>query len=150
MNYTPESFRSSLIALSIVTLTLLGSGNAADGNPHSSSKAVARIGREFKLRVRQQVMLKGENLRIRFAEVKEDSRCPSDVTCVWAGNAAVRLDVSSGVRGNKSLTLNTTGNSPPVAYKHYELKLVDVSPYPRTSRKIAPREYVITLLVSKS
>jgi hypothetical protein len=149
MNYASGVFRLCLIAFA--TLILLGSGNAANGNPHSKSGApAARIGREFKLRARHQVTLKGENLRIRFAAVTEDSRCPADVKCVWAGNAAIRLEVSSGGRDHKTLMLNTTGNSPPVRYNHYEIKLVELSPYPRTSRKIAPGDYVVKLLVSKT
>src|SRR5882672_10036739 len=100
MNHTSCPFRSRLIALGIVALMLLGSGSAADGK---SGTQVVRLGREFKLRARHQVTLKREGLQIKFVEVKEDSRCPADVKCVWAGNAAVRLEVSIRGKGRKSL-----------------------------------------------
>ncbi len=83
--------------------------------------------------------------------VREDSRCPKDVTCVWAGNAAVRLWVTSG-RSGKTVTLNTNKSptlSDEVEYKGYKIKLVDLSPYPRSDQKIAKGEYRATLLVSK-
>jgi hypothetical protein len=35
-------------------------------------------------------------LRVRPIAVVEDSRCPTDVTCVWAGRLVVRSEVSGG------------------------------------------------------
>jgi hypothetical protein len=65
----------------------------------------------------------------------------------------VRLDVSTNRSNSKSLTLNT-GHSPSLAneaqYQGYNLKLVDLSPYPRSDRKIAAGDYVVTMLVSKA
>jgi hypothetical protein len=138
--------------LCLTCIVLLG-WNAAYGNPHSKGRTqVARLGREFRLRARQQVTLKGESLRIKFVEVKEDSRCPADVKCVWAGNAAVRLDVSIRGRGSKSLTLNTNSSSSLVdenLYRGYRVKLVELTPYPRSDHQIAADNYVVTLLVNK-
>src|ERR1700704_4290387 len=71
---------------------------------------IARLNSEFKLKAGQQVTLKGTRLRIRFVTVENDSRCPSDVTCVWAGNAAVRLQLSNG-RSSRTVTLNTSSNA---------------------------------------
>jgi hypothetical protein len=36
----------------------------------------------------------GEGLRVRPLEVIEDSRCPLDVTCVWAGRVRLRASIS--------------------------------------------------------
>ena len=46
------------------------------------------------------------DLRVSFAQVVEDSRCPASVVCVWQGNGAIRLDITTG-RGAQSATLNT-------------------------------------------
>lgn len=152
MNFGGGLLRPRLISLCLTCFVLLG-WNAAYGNPHSKDRTqVARLGREFRLRARQQVTLKGESLRIKFVEVKEDSRCPADVKCVWAGNAAVRLDVSIRGRGSKSLTLNTNSSSSLVdenLYRGYRVKLVELIPYPRSNRKIAAGDYIVTLLVNR-
>jgi hypothetical protein len=153
MNFGFAPFRSCLIPLGVICFLLFGFANAADGTtkPKTSSE-VPRLGRPFKLRVGQQVTLRGERLGIKFAAVEGDSRCPSDVTCVWAGNAAVRLDVSVNRRHVKSMTLNTSKGSSFVGeqeYQGYKVKLVDLSPYPRSDLKIAAGDYVVTLLVSK-
>jgi hypothetical protein len=91
-------------------------------------------------------------LRIKFVAVEDDSRCPADVKCVWAGNAAVRLEVSTNRRDSTSLTLNTSRSSALVGetqYQGYKLRLVELNPYPRSDQKIAAGDYTVTLLVSK-
>ncbi len=35
-----------------------------------------------------------ENHQIKFVKVLEDSRCPKDVTCIWAGRAKVLVEVT--------------------------------------------------------
>lgn len=40
----------------------------------------------------------GGGLNVRPIEVIEDSRCPADVTCVWAGRLRVRATVSGAER----------------------------------------------------
>jgi hypothetical protein len=154
MNFGVGPLRPRLISFGITCFVLLGCWKAAEGNPHTKGRTlVACLGREFKLRAGQQVTLKGQSLRIKFAAVKEDSRCPADVKCVWAGNAAVRLDISIRGRGSKSLTLNTNSGSSLVdenQYRGYKVKLVELSPYPRSSQRIAAGDYIVTLLVSKN
>ena len=144
---------SRLICSVVTCFVLLGCWSAAGGNTDAApAMQVARLGRPFKLRSGQQVTLKGERLRIKFVTVESDSRCPADVRCVWAGNAAVRLDVDIRGRGSKSMTLNTnrgTSLADENMYRGYKLKLVDLSPYPRSDQKTAPGGYVATLLVSK-
>jgi hypothetical protein len=113
--------------------------------------AAARLNREFKLKVWQRVTLQGSNLRIKFVKVETDSRCPADVKCVWAGNAAIQVEIASG-RQSKAVTLST-GRGPAfvseVRYQGYKVKLVDLSPYPRSGGKTAPGDYAATLLISK-
>ena len=124
-------------------------GVARDGG----AAQAARVGREFKVKVGRAVTLERGGLRLRFAGVAEDSRCPIDVTCVWAGNAEVLIEVSTkGLRGKRTLRLNTN-TSPERAGEgkdgRYTVKLVGLSPQPRSGRKISAGEYTATLLVVK-
>ena len=152
MNCDRHRLRIRMALLAISCLAVLGSGGVLAANPYSNNAPDSvRLGREFKLKAGRQVTVKGTKLRIRFVAVENDSRCPSDVTCVWAGNAAVQLQLGTG-RGSKTVTLNTS-KSPSFAgeteYRGYKVKLVDLSPYPRSDRKIVRRDYTATLLVSK-
>ncbi|MEP6820486.1 MAG: hypothetical protein ABJA18_13200 [bacterium] len=150
MNYF-RSFCPRLIFMAI-TCFVLAASNAADGNARNARQPPApTLNREFKLNVGQQVAPKGTRLRITFVRVENDSRCPKDVKCVWAGNAAVQFHLSAG-RRSKTVTLNTSGNSTlarEAEYQGYKVKLIELSPYPRSDRRIAARDYTATLLVSK-
>jgi hypothetical protein len=144
--------RNRIASLSISCLVLLACSGVLGANPHSNDAIdEVRAGREFKLKLGRQVTVKRTRLRIRFVAVENDSRCPSDVTCVWAGNAAVRLQLGTG-RDSKSVTLNTSKSpsfSSETEYHGYKVALISLSPYPRSDRKIARRNYTATLLVSK-
>ena len=71
---------------------------------------------------------------VKFLKVVEDSRCPSDVTCIWEGQAIVLVEVTEtgkqaqqvelfyGKRINKSL----------FSSEGYSLKGMSLSPYPTT------------------
>ena len=152
MNCGRHRFLNRIASVAISFLVVLTFAGVLAANPHSpSAPDVVRLGREFKLKAGRQVTVKGTKLRIRFVTVENDSRCPSDVTCVWAGNAAVQLQLGTG-RGSKTVTLNTS-KSPSFAgeteYRGYRVKLVDLNPYPRSDRKIGRRDYTATLLVTR-
>src|ERR1041384_6590460 len=86
---------------------LFAASLTATAHAHSEKKTQQpRLGQEFELRIGQRAVIRKTNLTLRFVTVPEDSRCPSDVTCVWAGNARVELLVTNG-RRTKSMTLNS-------------------------------------------
>lgn len=140
--------------LVITGVTLAGTPEGMGGVTRSVGAAqAARLGREFKVKVGRVVQLKGESLRLKLVAVENDSRCPKNVNCVWAGNAEVLLEVGTpGARAKELLRLSTNP-SPQSAgegkYRRYQVKLVELSPQPRDGRKISPGEYTATLLVVK-
>jgi hypothetical protein len=138
-----------------MSVALLGGAVEAVAAPRRvTATQAARVGREFKIKVGQTVTFRGEALRLRFKRVTSDSRCPTGVECVWAGNAEVLIEVSAGGgRGKRTLSLNTNAGQERAAegtYRRYTVKLVGLSPYPQSGRKIRPGEYTATLLVVKS
>jgi hypothetical protein len=137
-----------------MSVALLGGSVEAVAAPRRVTATRAeRVGREFKIKVGRTVTFRGEALRLRFKRVTSDSRCPTGVECVWAGNAEVLIEVSAGgARGQRTLSLNTNAGQERAAegtYRRYTVKLVALSPYPQSGRKIRPGEYTATLLVSK-
>jgi hypothetical protein len=139
------------LVVSMGCLLLLGSF-AATGTAYAKRrKPVTHFRSELKLSPGQAVAVAGTKLRIKFIAVESDSRCPTDVACVWAGNAAVKLQLS-GLGKTRSVTLNTSQAGQFVSetiYQGYKVKLVDLSPRPRSTQKIAPGNYQATLLVIK-
>lgn len=79
--------------------------------------------------------------RVRADRVIEDSRCPSDVQCVHAGRLIVQVTVFGG-GWSKHFDLKL---GVPVNVADGSLKLVKVSPLPRTSQQEgSARQYRFT------
>ncbi len=62
---------------------------------------------EIKLLVNRQKTVTKDKLTLKFISVLEDSRCPEDVNCVWAGNAKVQIKLRSRRGISKTFELNT-------------------------------------------
>jgi hypothetical protein len=89
----------------------------------------------------------GESSAIRFTGVQGDSRCPADAMCIQGGDAVVQLRVTRE-REAHDVDLHT-GNMKPVTTGDVTVTLVELSPYPFSSRAIRPDEYRATLRVTR-
>lgn len=93
---------------------------------------------------------------IRFKEVIVDSRCPSDVTCVRAGEAKILVEIFKDERslGKEIITLGANVNSFETSLakffeKDFDVEFLSLSPYPKTSRKIKASDYQLNLKVTE-
>ena len=73
-----------------------------------------------------------------------DSRCPSDVVCVWEGKADVRIDVDRPQSG--SILLSTYDNLKDTV-GDFSFELIDVSPYPISTETIKLEDYNVALKI---
>lgn len=76
-------------------------------------------------------------------QVLEDSRCPADVQCVWAGTVKVKTSVT-GSRGTATLTLELGKG---ISTESGTITLTAVSPEKQSQSEIASRDYVFTFSV---
>lgn len=125
--------------------------NAPASTPDGSAPAASvSLDQPFALRVGQRATVAGANVNLRFEEVASDSRCPSGVQCVWAGNAVVRAVLSQD-RKAFGAELNTTLEPRSVRYLDYTVSLVSLTPQPAAQGSaIAPSEYVATFQVTRA
>jgi hypothetical protein len=100
---------------------------------------------EIELGVGEERLIPGTVLRIGFAGIAEDSRCPVDVTCVWEGNAAVEITVIAGSGPTQLRVLNTALEPRSMDFGGLRLTLVDVSPEPHEGEPIPPESYMVRL-----
>jgi len=75
-----------------------------------------------------------------------DSRCPSDVTCIWEGKVDVKIEIKSPQKGNIILS---THNNRIDTFDVYSFELIDVSPYPITTETIELKDYKVTLKIEE-
>ena len=81
-----------------------------------------------------------DGLRVRPLAIVEDSRCPINAICVWAGRLVVRTEVAGGNwRETRDLELRK-----PVPIADGQLTLVEAAPSKMADQPIAPGDYRFT------
>jgi hypothetical protein len=129
-----------LVSIGLLVMVIAGCGNTKPG-----------LGESFTLKVGQTVTIDGEDLKLKFDSVVSDSRCPSDVVCVWAGEAEVRL-IATQNGADTPLVLveeGLTSGLNVVDYKNYTIRF-KLTPYPVSTHQIQTSEYRLELTVTKS
>ena len=69
--------------------------------------SAATLGAPIQLAPGQSAVFEAEKLEVTFVDVLSDSRCPTDVTCVWQGVVTVRLAISSGGKETQHEVMET-------------------------------------------
>jgi hypothetical protein len=136
--------------LRLISLPLLLAA-CASGGGNGPTSPTPGLNEEFTLAPGQSAAVNGTNVRLTFDRVSEDSRCPTDVTCVWEGDAVVVLKVKVDAE-ETTREVHTQGGEPrlrkaPVG--NYVVTLVRLEPAPRSTSTIEPSAYRATLLVGR-
>ena len=95
-----------------------------------------------------------EGRSIRFKKLISDSRCPKGVTCIWAGEAKVLVEIldDGEVCGVRELTLS--GASEAISLQKLfpgesiSLLPAVLAPYPEIDKQISQEEYRLSLKVT--
>jgi hypothetical protein len=95
-----------------------------------------------------QEVLPDANLHLRFVGVSSDSRCAPYEDCLWAGNAAVEIELAIGTDPPNPYTLNTYLDPKSVDFAGYRVTLADLTPHPPSCRTASQSDYRAHLLVT--
>jgi hypothetical protein len=113
----------------------------------TEAAVVSQVGQTFDLRPGQTARVGSDGLLVGFRGVAADSRCATDVQCVWAGDAEVRIPVTVGRADWTSLALHTGVEPRSASFRTWRITVVDLKPAPRSTSKIPDENYVVTLRV---
>jgi hypothetical protein len=130
----------------LVFLSVILAASSCSG----SDDVQVRLNEEFCLSTGQHASIMAEDLTISLEEVTEDSRCPSGVTCVWAGRVSCVVEFTHAGSSHR-ITLTEPGLTSEYArqeYEEYELAF-NVTPYPEAGKKMADDTYRLHLMISK-
>ncbi|MCE3076389.1 hypothetical protein [Chryseobacterium gwangjuense] len=101
--------------------------------------------------------LKAYEMNVTFKGISEDSRCPKDVTCVWAGVAVAQVEVMGIATRPMTINLASMDNKgrnyhKSAEFNGYTISLADVQPYPGASEGTKPLngKYRIGITIKKS
>lgn len=104
------------------------------GVAKETETTIARLG--------QRILSSG--VHITPLEVLGDSRCPVDVTCIWAGTVNLRVKLE---KGNDAETM-TIKLGTEVAFAGKRVSLVSITPVPHSKNVIVSQEYRFKFLVT--
>lgn len=97
---------------------------------YSQSEAADSV----RIRVGQTIVVEG--IKVRFNAVESDSRCPSDVVCVWAGDAVASFVAEQNCNCDSpaiELKLHTMLQPQSGSAYGFKVELINLQPYPKTS-----------------
>lgn len=107
----------------------------------------AQVGDTIRLRAGGMARIGTSAVVVAFRRVEADSRCPIDVLCVWAGDAAVRIELTSDRRAWSAATLHSFLDPKTVAFGGFVFRLVEVAPPNVSTQRTRPEDYIIALEV---
>jgi len=139
-----------LILIGFLSITLVSLEQESFAQSSAPISIEANLDSEFALQVNQSAEIKSEDMKITFLNITSDSRCPSDVTCIWQGQAGIELDVQKGeVESIVSLSIGGDSSPEESIFNSYLIQLVDLSPYPISTKNIQPEDYTATIKITK-
>lgn len=118
-----------------------------------SKKKIFQLGQSVELKMQEGASCTDckSSLSVEFLDIMEDSRCPKNTTCIWAGKAVVKLRVNTSKQQIFDLTINgdsKQGNTKVVG--DYSITFESLSPYPESGVQAKKTEKVLKVLVQKN
>ncbi len=104
---------------------------------------------EVVVKLAEQATVCETDLKVEFLAVVEDSRCPEGVDCIHAGNATVRVKVTSKLGEPQIFTFNTMRSDETFEFERYEFSLIALDPYPKEGVEMKKEDYTARIRAAK-
>jgi hypothetical protein len=104
----------------------------------------------FSLQINQTAVLDDDGMEITFLGITEESRCPTNTECLWAGRVIAEFKVEKGGESVIKTLTDNPENDPLLstsflAFGHTVI-LDEVAPYP-DGNPIKQKDYVVKLII---
>ncbi len=130
-----------ILSLLILISTGIAAQENREVNNYSSSLSMGEI-------------LEFGNKSIKFKNVVSDSRCPKEVTCIWAGEAVVAIEVFENgfYLEEKIITIQSSNIPLKFASENilYNIDRLNLSPAPSVKNQDTSLEYKLRLNVTET
>lgn len=152
--------RIPILTIALLAPFLLGTGQCSSDGATATAPASSRTSSTSSSNVAvpgtvvlapgESVRIEGRDVTVRFASVLEDSRCPTEVTCVWAGRARVAVEVTRDGQPARSFELEVGAPSATVEAEGLRLTAEALDPAPRDSQTTPTEAYRLRLRVESA
>jgi hypothetical protein len=121
----------------------------ASGCAGVQTAAIVEPGASFTLAPGETASVKGADVRITFNKVTDDSRCPVDVTCVWAGDARIEITISRNGVADEKRILSITPPKHEATVGNLRIRFVSLAPVPHQADPSPRRNYRAEFVVDQ-
>ena len=141
--------RLARVSAAFLVLAACGSTQSDTLTLPAAPTVTLPMGTDVVLAPGEYVVVNPGGLRLTFAGVTGESRCPVNVLiqCIQAGSARIALRVTSSA-GTRDVALETTARGDTTTVERYAVRLVGVTPVPTTTDPIPAASYRTTLRVT--
>ncbi len=105
----------------------------------------ANIDTEISLNIGESVFINDHGITLKFIDVIDDSRCPSDVECVWEGTVSLMVNIQYNSQNLGNYILNSS-NLHKASFMGYYVKFKVLEPYPISTEIIPKSSYNATFI----
>lgn len=103
----------------------------------------------LELRAGASAVVAGTGTTVTFEQVRDDSRCPTGVSCIWEGDAIVVLRLRRGTEEDVNVELHANPRFSRQASAHGVTVLLEtLEPHPEADKAIPAAAYVVRLLAT--
>lgn len=107
---------------------------------------VASLNQEIQLAPAEQATYESQDLAVQLVRITDDSRCPTDAQCVWAGEVKVQIATRTGKAEPVQHEIKAGDYATVGAFR---VVVVNVQPVRVSTRQIPQQEYRVTLKVEQ-
>jgi hypothetical protein len=107
-----------------------------------------QINTDISLYIGESVIIKNHGIKLKFVDVLEDSRCPSDVECLWEGTVSLLINIQYNGEDLGNFVLNSS-NFHKASFMGYYVKFKELKPYPISTETIPKTSYRATFSVDE-
>jgi hypothetical protein len=129
----------------LLLLVLFAAALAACGRGGAGTDLEGSLDAPSQLAPGESIVLEAEKLEVQFVGIARDSRCPTDVTCVWAGEVVVRL----AIRSDGTTTQHEVKETESATADGFTVTVLQVLPARTSSQPIAAADYRVTLKITR-
>ncbi len=120
-------------AFSALVLMSCKTQNSTDNNQENTEMKENKKQEIVYLKEGENKFLEQYKMNVTFKQMSEDSRCPKDVNCIWAGIATAEIEVMGVATRPMILKISTVndnnkGYSTSQNFNRHRISLVEVSP----------------------
>ena len=109
----------------------------------TSAPADVKVGQSIQLAEGQSAMVSNTSVVVQFVSAN-DSRCPSDVVCVSAGEAVISLSLA-GAAASRTDTVRLVKQPRAVTYGGFVFEATDLQPYPKSTGPVSTKTLTLRI-----